>query len=450
MTVRRKSNKDKVGDTVETDDNGNYTIKGSETKITKDKLGEYYVEFEYDGDYIISNYDKDEKGSKGYGYTYKSRTAWSYRDTEDESKYGLTSEDNYKNMNLGLRPASGSTEILTKDVAYVKAEIKGKQYVYYYGVTNERDEDGGLKSVDVGNKDYYNRIYASDIMYSKEENVTDGLKVYITYKIEMINTTETKNSDEQEIGLRLESIIDYYKSDDYILSKEEDRDILPISNDYWEEGDDGTAELNTEVRDDIYLKRYGTVGDSKNLYITFELTDSAINRILTEGTFTTENRVTMEGCHEYQFNEGDDNEENWVDYERVAKKEADAPGMRFSILENESVDIIAEREIKGKVFEDKVLTKDEATGSYKDLIAKGAILGNGKYDTNIDNLIENVKVELLDEAGNNVNYYSNKDEDGNTLYDEDGKIVWHNKGPIVNYTNSLGEYTLTGMPPRRL
>ena len=440
-------NTGKVEETKKTNETGIYAF---DKKITANKLKNYYVEFDYNNVRVankdISKYipvafnskninEINKAGSRalmdsvavedsklsGIASTYKGKEA------EKEKIYGLDYKGNlYKkliegevlnNINLGLKEIPQTDYSVYEDIENVKIGMKGYTYTYKYGKNGDGQKVAAPK-VNWQNREvisaYSRDIYPSDIAYDIK-NSTEELKVNVTYKIDITNTTNYNIEDlYKEKNLVITSLTNNYDTNRYTLVEDEN----------WtkKDGKEGTA---------VYKgKAYNGVAKdtTASAYITFSVKHEALVDILNHPQGIIENKPTKaiaKGYHNYlrkdyswQNNIQKDNQAHKTsEYER----NSDAPYLIFKLGE--------ERVLSGKVFEDGVVTTD------------GQVLGNGVYDAN-ENIVKDVIVELLDvkEGENDIT-----------------KLPVSNLYGVVNNnavsrtaqvkTDANGNYTLNGIVP---
>ena len=445
VTVKliKKSN-NKVVATKKTKSNGEYTF---DKALTKSELKDYYIEFDYKGkkkyvneqnkeinediskyipvafnstnkNKIVANGSRalmDEHAYEDYKDTKYTGIATTYKGPKEEKTYGLSGNlyeklfnektATLENINLGIKKIPNEEFGLEENLEYVKITINGYNYTYNYGNLGNSNMDAAPKVYWQGktDKNYYSAaIYPSDIMYTNQKDREKELKVYVGYKINIKNLSQT-NIDElyKEKKLIIRELTDKFDTSRYELND---------SN--W------TAKGNSATyKNKIELGPYKTETGEKSIPIQFEVKTAAIRDMLDKTNhpngiiedFPTE--ATAKGYHEYTRNDY-----SWKNLDEGTKKNPQEKPHRTE--EKEQSDkapylvfrLGKERIIRGKVFEDKVVTTD------------GQKLGNGQYDSN-ENVVKDVTVELLDVDGKNLA----------RLYQED-KISEYN----ANKDNYLG------------
>ena len=435
----------KVIATVKTNSNGEYIF---DKPFYEDELKNHYVEFNYKGVKVgnkdISKFIPvafnsvdvnaiNKAGSRAIMDSVAEKDAnlsgiaSTHKGTEEnkEKIYGLMYDGNLynkliedevlNNINLGLKEIPQTDYSVFENLENVKIGMKG--YTYKYGKNGDGQKVAAPK-VNWQNREvisaYSRDIYPSDIAYDIK-NSTEELKVNVTYRIDITNTTNYNIEDlYKEKNLVITSLTNNYDTNRYILVEDEN----------WtkKDGKEGTA---------VYKgKAYNGVAKdtTASAYITFSVKHEALVDILNHPQGIIENKPTKaiaKGYHNYlrkdyswQNNIQKDNQAHKTsEYER----NSDAPYLIFKLGE--------ERVLSGKVFEDGVVTTD------------GQVLGNGVYDAN-ENIVKDVIVELLDvkEGENDIT-----------------KLPVSNLYGVVNNnavsrtaqvkTDANGNYTLNGIVP---
>ena len=391
--IKVENNKAKVvGSPVTTDINGAYTF---DKKVVKDDLAKYYVEFDYNGvkdlyvngqkvgsadvsKYITVAYSKEANGSKALMNSVAvensnlSGIASTYKGIKDDKTYGLSGfeikNDMISNINLGLKQPIELEFDVTESLQDVKIGIKGFEYTYYYEGGSGNKNNVGAPTVGWQSaKEYTSDIYASDIVYNPED-ASQKLKVNVTYKIEVINST-IKEEEElyMEDNLVITSLINQYDTERYHL----------VEKDGWvkKDGQEGIAQYTGEAVKSI------AKGSKAELKITFSVDEAELQRILKDPEGIIERKPTKviaQGYHNYRRKDYSwENNISAVKPHKTAvyEKDAESRYLRFKLGQ--------ERILSGVVFKDGVVTED------------GQLLGNGVYNDK-ENTVKGVTVELMD------------------------------------------------------
>lgn len=407
-----------------TNDNGEYSFN----RVRGD-LSNYYVEFEYDSSkYAIVSPNYQNKNGSKVTSNEKSGIATTYtgRNNASENKYGLTafynsSTSTAENVNMGLIEVPESTYEITQNIAYVEITMNGYTYRYNYGGTGKV-----LSTVPTvnweGTEAYTRNIYPSDILYNIE-NKQEALKINVAYRIDIINTTNTNiEYVYMEKNLQITNLIDTYDHDRYTLF-----------DDNWIETD-GNAKIKNN-----YLQTINGNGLNPNqtttAYITFKVNEKAIEDVLTNPSGVAENKnnptkVTSSAYHNYDrkeeiiVNEETGETKTVTRHEKTSEqsRSGQARYLLFKLPETP-------RTISGVVFEDKDEKNEE-------------VIGNGKYDSDKEGTISNVKVELLLSDKTTVSKLYQKDSEGKAVYNDENKL------PDATYiTGEDGKYRFEGVIP---
>ena len=415
-----------------TDDKGYYIFKDA---VIETELSNYYVKFDYTGTAyssckpiefnasaegskaIINNIPEADKDFVGIATTY------SGKESNIENKYGLSGlyktlfkDNTLQHINLGLIDPNIPKYDNVMNIEYVRIEINGYTYNYYYGKEENKKYTAAPKVEWQGKQTYSRPIYPADIVYESKDKSKE-LKVYVGYRIDITNT-ETRNNLEQykEVALHLTSLKNVF-----------DKDRYELHDNKWNATGEGTATLKD-------LGGFKSIGSEKTetTKIEFSVKPNAIKDILSNPDGITEKfptKAVSNGYHEYQRYEYYWKNKDLV--REIAKhttnseeKTSEAPYLRFLMGDD--------RIVTGKVFEDTVVSTN------------GEKLGNGQYDDG-EKLASGVKVELL---------LGKQDKEPATVYPKEyivgknGKNVEiTNQHQAIATTDTNGAYTIAGIVP---
>lgn len=452
ITVRLK---DRNGNTVKeakTSNGGAYLF----TDVLIEKLGDYYIEFEYDGltyTNVVPHIDKDNgskaaenealreefnrnfsvvegrtentgftrdaNGNEKYSLTYNldqnAHTAtlinngqYPITASTDETAYRIKEHYTYgqeeiKYINLGLYEREQPDIALLKDLENVKVAVNGYNHIYKYAQRFENQGeygDGFNVGVKFGNKygnmTYTRAIYKADYEYINENDKSKELKVYVTYKLAIKN--ESSN-----LVVQVNNIADYYDAN-YTLIKAGT-------------GIDQNGEItgNLDHSESSYNENYAKSIISTNakieaqsqtsIYVQFELNREAVLKILNDGenlnntaeinsysVFDTNGKVYA-GIDK-DSNPGNANPENKATFEDDTDS---APGLKLEVADS--------RELAGKVF------LDETSG---ELMTGQIRQGSGAYEDG-EKGIEGVHITLTENTGSGKVYEATTNSDGDFL-----------------------------------
>lgn len=449
-----------TGDVVKrtnTADGGKYLF----TDVLVEKLGNYYIEFEYDGltyTNVIPHIDKDNgskaaenssvrdefnegfsvvegstesnkgitkdsAGNPKYDLTYNvdnnqhTSTLYNtglYPITANTNETGYIIEDHFtkgqeeiKYINLGLYEREQPDIALIKDLYNVNVAINGYNHIYEYANRfNNQDRYGNGFNVGVkfgnkyGNMSYTRAIYKADKEYTSSDKSKE-LKVYVTYKISMKN--ESSN-----LQVQVNSIVDYYDSN-YTLIKtgtgidEKGNVTGDISN-------SGSQSYNDKYKK-VIINTNSKIEHNKSadVYVQFELNRDAVLKILNNAK-NLDNVVEINSYSVFDTDgkvyagiDKDSNPGNAVPGEKITYEDDtdSAPGLKLEVADKV-------REMTGKVFLDST-SNELKTGEVRQ--------GDGMY-TDGEKGIENVKVTLKENIENGKVYETTTNGKGDFKIEE--------------------------------
>lgn len=449
-----------TGDVVKrtnTADGGKYLF----TDVLVEKLGNYYIEFEYDGltyTNVIPHIDKDNgskaaenssvrdefnegfsvvegstesnkgitkdsAGNPKYDLTYNVdnnqhtstlKNTGLYPITANTNETGYVIEDHFtkgqeeiKYINLGLYEREQPDIALIKDLYNVNVAINGYNHIYEYANRfNNQDRYGNGFNVGVkfgnkyGNMSYTRAIYKADKEYTSSDKSKE-LKVYVTYKISMKN--ESSN-----LQVQVNSIVDYYDSN-YTLIKtgtgidEKGNVTGDISN-------SGSQSYNDKYKK-VIINTNSKIEHNKSadVYVQFELNRDAVLKILNNAK-NLDNVVEINSYSVFDTDgkvyagiDKDSNPGNAVPGEKITYEDDtdSAPGLKLEVADKV-------REMTGKVFLDST-SNELKTGEVRQ--------GDGMY-TDGEKGIENVKVTLKENIENGKVYETTTNGKGDFKIEE--------------------------------
>lgn len=466
----------KVVKEAKTADGGKYLF----TDVLVDELGNYYIEFEYDGltyTNVIPHIDRDNgsKAAENSSVRDEFNKRFSVIEGSTESNKGITKDSagnpkydlNYnidKNKhtstlnNTGLYPITANTNetgyvikdhftpgqeeikyinlglyereqpdiALIKDLYNVNVAINGYNHIYEYANRfNNQDRYGNGFNVGVkfgnkyGNMSYTRAIYKADKEYTSSDKSKE-LKVYVTYKISMKN--ESSN-----LQVQVNSIVDYYDSN-YTLIKtgtgidEKGNVTGDISN-------SGSQSYNDKYKK-VIINTNSKIEHNKSadVYVQFELNRDAVLKILNNAE-NLDNVVEINSYSVFDTDgkvyagiDKDSNPGNAVPGEKITYEDDtdSAPGLKLEVADKV-------REMTGKVFLDST-SNELKTGEVRQ--------GDGMY-TDGEKGIKGVKVTLKENIENGNVYEKTTNDKG------DFKIEGYIPGDYtLTYTWGDKEYTV--------
>ena len=425
------------------------------TDVLVDELGNYYIEFEYDGltyTNVIPHIDrdngskaaenssvrdefnegfsvvegstesnkgitKDSAGNPKYDLTYNVdnnqhtstlNNTGLYPITANTNETGYVIKDHFtkgqeeiKYINLGLYEREQPDIALVKDLYNVNVAINGYNHIYEYANRfNNQGEYGDGFNVGVkfgnkyGNMSYTRAIYEADKEYTSSDKSKE-LKVYVTYKISMKN--ESSN-----LQVQVNNIVDYYDSN-YTLIKtgtgidEKGNVTGDISN-------SGSQSYNDKYQK-VIINTNSKIEHNKSadVYVQFELNRDAVLKILNDKE-NLDNVVEINSYSVFDTDgkvyagiDTDSNPGNAVPGDTTTYEDDtdSAPGLKLVVSDKA-------REMTGKVFLDST-SNELKTGEVRQ--------GDGIY-TDGEKGIKDVKVTLKENIESGKVYEATTDENG--------------------------------------
>ena len=466
----------KVVKEAKTADGGKYLF----TDVLVDELGNYHIEFEYDGltyTNVIPHIDKDNgsKAAENSSVRDEFNKGFSVIEGSTESNKGITKDSagnpkydlNYnidKNKhtstlnNTGLYPITANTNetgyvikdhftpgqeeikyinlglyereqpdiALIKDLYNVNVAINGYNHIYEYANRfNNQGEYGDGFNVGVkfgnkyGNMSYTRAIYKADKEYTSSDKKKE-LKVYVTYKISMKN--ESSN-----LQVQVNSIVDYYDSN--YISIKTGTGIDEKGNVTGDISNNGSQSYNDKYKK-VIINTNSKIEHNKSadVYVQFELNRDAVLKILNDKE-NLDNVVEINSYSVFDTDgkvyagiDTDSNPGNAVPGDTTTYEDDtdSAPGLKLVVSDKA-------REMTGKVFLDST-SNELKTGEVRQ--------GDGMY-TDGEKGIEYVKVTLKENIENGTVYETTTNGKG------DFKIEGYIPGDYtLTYTWGDKEYTV--------
>ncbi len=364
-----------------------------------------------------------------------------------KNKYDQLAEgtEELKYINLGLYKRAQPDIALDQDIENVRLTINGYEHTYLYRnrfLNAGEYGDGFNVGVKFGFENRYNTVtysrpvYKSDIDYINEEDRSKELKAYITYEIKMGNKTPASS-----LYTQVNSLVDYFDSNYEIVNvgtKLDEKTGNPNGDIAHLEKEKLVGNVSvSEYNNNGYKKAIITSntrieqGKTESIYIQFALNREAIRKALDEKDSLL-NITEVNSYSTYDKNgqiyagiDVNSNPGNTVpgDNNTYEDDTCRAPGLRLELA--------AERQITGKVFEDDVIPEE---GQNTNGIMTGKVRqGNGIYDEDKkEKGISGVKVTLTEHKENGEIGEVYKAEEPT---DKDGNFT------IKDYIP--GKYTLT-------
>ena len=310
-------------------------------------------------------------------------------------------------INLGLYERTQPDLALIKDMQNVRLAINGYQHIYEYAQRfanlEEQEADGdysdtafnvGVKFASEYVDDSYTRaIYKADYEYVNEEDSSRELKVYVTYRIGVMN-------ESSGLITQVNNLVDYFDSR---------YTIVAAGTGINEEGIiTGNIEYDQETYNDEYSKAIIHTnsrieyGKTNEFYVQFELSREAVLEILNDRE-TLDNVVEINSYSTFDGNgsvyagvDTDSNPGNAIpgDMSTYEDDTDSSPSLKLEVADA--------REITGKVFLDST-SGELLTGQIRQ--------GSGQYEEG-ETGISGVEVKLTENTGTGLVYTATTDDNG--------------------------------------
>ena len=310
-------------------------------------------------------------------------------------------------INLGLYERIQPDLALIKDMQNVRLAINGYQHIYEYAQrfanleAQEADGDYSDTAFNVGVKfaseyvdDSYTRaIYKADYEYVNEEDSSRELKVYVTYRIGVMN-------EASGLTTQVNNLVDYFDSRYTIVAAGTGIDQEGIIT--------GNIEYDQETYNDeyskaiIYTNSRIEYGQTNEFYVQFELSREAVLEILNDRE-TLDNVVEINSYSTFDGNGSvyagvdlDSNPGNAVPGDMTTYEDDtdSSPSLKLEVADA--------REIAGKVFLDST-SGELLTGQIRQ--------GSGQYEEG-ETGIPGVEVKLTENTGTGLVYTATTDDNG--------------------------------------
>ena len=464
ITVKLKPKAGKTGSTftTTTDANGNYTFSNV---IKRNQLSDYYVEFDYRGttykQHIPAKFNKNiANGSKAIVNTMPENDkdyigiATTYTGTDKESEYGLssisfnTSTNTVENVNLGLKPLPGVNYTASEEIESVRIVMNGYTFTYNYTKPARTGSPNAPRvhfqsTTNNTIKGYTQPIYPSYIEHNYRNGTNNNdLQVYVKYRIYIQNTTNITSDNTYdylyvEKALHVSSLSNEFDTNRYELNDSNwttnankpgtavYKNPTSIKNENAVNGagiaggQTGTATIEFKVKNDEIYEELHSIQDTVS---------KASNSLPTKAIVNAYHQYTRK---DYSWSNLQNSNQIYKDQTHIRDDEEKTPTAPYIIFVIEN-----EREIRGKIFEDKVDESKRAN--------TGEALGNGRLDDG-EKGAKDVKVELLNTDGSNAKLYDIKYEFDNR--NRPLRIINSQTKDAITVSSDSGEYSLKGIVP---
>ena len=374
----------------------------------------------------------------------------------------LTANDIYANnmeeipyINLGIVQREMPDLAVMQDIQNAKVTLNGYEHIYQYsqrfdtdGEFRENGEDGFNVSVKFGEKyldnSYTREIYSSDLIYNQSEEGNGKLGVYITYKIAIRNEATS-------VYTRLNELANYYDDDFELVATgyqiDENGDVVNSIENRIDEG----YNQNGYRKSIIYVGTGEEIppisaseSNTVEIYVQYKLNNDAVNAVLNQDvTLSSITEVTSYSSFENGFNtvysgvdkDSRPNSITTIDRTTYEDDTDSAPTLILKSTDSDNPDDpdgnSYTRIIQGTIWEDSAI-EELLNGTGYDKRREG----DGRYDSENENVVRNVQVELL-----------SIDDDGNYSVANLYQRGQANAVPAQYTTGSDGNYIFEGVIP---
>ncbi len=442
-----------------------------------EKLGDYYIEFEYDGltytnvvphldknngskaseseerrTEFNNNFSKIEGKTRNTGVTIdangneKHNLSYNIDETKHEAtlinngQYTITADtdvtgynvrdhftygqEEIKHINLGLYDREQPDIGIAKDIKNVRLTINGYEHTYQYSqrFSNQGEYEDGLFNVGVKfglpTKPYTAAIYKSDYDYENEKDRSKELQTYITYQIAITNKSEN-------LQAKVNSLVDYYDARYSVVdvgTNLDEKGNITNSVGYSEDETFQNSKFKKMIIDTNTT--IDPLQKNGKLYVQFKLSREAVAEILEDEAISDDTIKLLDNVVE--VNSYSIYQDGKI-YAGIDKNSAPAnavPGNEPTYEDDTDkapalkLEVANPRVMSGVVFLDET-SAELKTGEIRE--------GNGIYETDKEKGIGDVAVTLKENSGSGKEYKVTTDGSG--------------KFEISNYIP--GDYTLT-------
>ena len=309
-------------------------------------------------------------------------------------------------LNLGVEERIMPDLAVVEDMDNVEIRLNGYSHTYQYARRyDDPEEYAGGDPFNVGVKfaskyitnSYSREVYSSDVVYNHQEGGTEGkLEIYITYRLQLRNESST-------VYTKLKTLANYYdkryaevlvRDDQFVTNNE---GIITEYGEVIRSEVDNSYHQNGMKKANIYTDYDIAPGKTREITITYKLGNEAVNSLLNQDlTLDSITEVTKYSSYSddqytvpYAGIDVDSAADtiNPSDYINSTEDDTDkAPSVILTLKD--------ERFIKGTVWED---------GADPDLLNNTGYekerRGDGIYEETTENVVKDVKVELLTVTG---------------------------------------------------
>ena len=468
--------------TEETDSNGNTLVKysGDTNKSSDERLRATFndnyatisqgmasnssgnkthdIQYNYDAENHASKVIYGNENDLKYGYegqkypisgVYEQYRIYAVTEQREVLCTGLTAEKIRQDatveiggLNLGVEERQMPDLFVLEDMEKVEISLNDYTHIYQYAQRFEDPKNyagGELVNADntlnvavrFANKyienSYSREVYASDIVYNKQPGNEGKLKIFVTYRIKITNESSS-------VYTTLKTLSNYYDARyENVVVRDENGNIIEsqVDNSY---NQNGFKKVNIQANYQI------PDGQTREMTITYQLNNEAINSILNE-------QLTLDSISEVSAYSSYSDSNYSVPYAGIDIDSAPGTvdtGNYVGTLEDDTdkapsliLNLKEGRKIEGNVWEDSAIQELlELSGEQKER------KGDGKYAVGSENVVNNVHVELFAENAEG-NYELAK------LYQFDSATLTENVVDASTDTKGQGYYGFSGVIPSK-
>ena len=333
-------------------------------------------------------------------------------------------------LNLGVEERVMPDLFVLEDMQDVQISLNGYTHTYQYAQRFEDPENyaGGDPfnvTVRFANKylenSYSREVYSSDIVYNQHNS--ESLQILVTYVVKITN--------ESTVYTRLNTLANYYDERyENVVVKDDQGNTLNSSQDSYNQN--GLRRVNIQTNNYLIAP-----GETKDLYITYQLNNDAINALLNE-TLTLDS--VSEVASYSSFSDAGSTPYAGIDVDSapdtVQPRNVDGKINITDTIEDDTdkapsliLNVKEGRMVAGTVWEDSAREDLLGLTGY-DKERKG----DGVYDEANENVVKNAKVDLLTVTDTGYAVAN--------LYTKEGNVE-----PATTMTDEYGDYKFSGVIP---
>ena len=444
--------------------NNNYATISQGAAANTNGNKTYDIRYNYDaenheshviyGDNVKYGYDGQRYPISG---TYEQYTLQAVTAKDETNTYalctGLTPENIRQNavveiggLNLGVEERQMPDLFVLQDMQDVQITFNDYTHTYHYA---QRFEDpanyigenviNGDNTLNVAvrfankyiDNSYSREVYSADIVYNKQEGNEGKLKIFVTYKIQLTNESSS-------LFTNLKTLTNYYDARyENVVVRDENGNIIEsqVDDSY---NQNGLKKVNIQTNYQI------PDGQTRELTITYQLNNDAINSILNQD-------VTLDSITEVSSYSTYSDSNYSVPYagidvdsapDTVEPKVVDGKVNITDTIEDDTdkapsliLSVKEGRIVQGTVWEDSAIEELLAqTGYNKER------KGNGIYEST-ENVVNDVKVELMTVTDTGYELAE--------LYQWNSSTLEESTARAETTTNGQGTYEFSGVIPSK-